>query len=59
MVNRIIDIDNYLKCKWIKCTNQKTETGWVDENMYIYALPLITSLCVTPQIVCNYFILLG
>jgi len=22
--NRIIHIDNYLKCKWIKCTNQKT-----------------------------------
>ena len=22
--NRIICIDNYLKCKWIKCTNQKT-----------------------------------
>ena len=22
--NRIIHFDNYLKCKWIKCTNQKT-----------------------------------
>ena len=22
-VNRVIHIDNYLKCKWIKCTNQK------------------------------------
>ena len=21
-------MDNYLKCKWIKCTNQKTQTGW-------------------------------
>ena len=25
----------------------------------VYALPLTTSLCLTPQIVCNYFILLG
>ena len=22
-----IYIDNHLKCKWIKCTNQKTQTG--------------------------------
>ena len=22
-VNRVMHIDNYLKCKWIKCTNQK------------------------------------
>ena len=22
--NRNIDIDNYYKCKWIKCSNQKT-----------------------------------
>ena len=54
----VIHINNYLKCKWIKCTNQKTD--WlVDEDMYMYALPLTTSLCLTPQIVCNYFILLG
>ena len=25
--NRNIPIDNYLKCKWIKCSNQKTLTG--------------------------------
>ena len=25
--NRNIHIDNYLKCKWIKCSNQKTYTG--------------------------------
>ena len=23
-------IDNYLECKWVKCTSQKT--GWADEN---------------------------
>ena len=37
----------YLKCKWIKCTNQKTQTGWVDENKGMYALSLTTSLCLT------------
>ena len=26
---------NYLKCKCIKCTNQKTQTGWVNENMHV------------------------
>ena len=26
--NRIIHIDNYLKCQWIKYTNQKTKTSW-------------------------------
>ena len=31
--NRIINIDNHLNCEWIKCTNQKTYTGWVDENI--------------------------
>ena len=25
--NRNIQIANYLKCKWIKCSNQKTQTG--------------------------------
>ena len=29
-----------------------------DESMCVYALPLTTSLNLTPQIVCNYFILL-
>ena len=24
--NESIHIDNYLKCKWIKCSNQKAET---------------------------------
>ena len=43
----------------LKCTNQKTQTGWVDENMCMCALPLTTSLCLTPKIACNYFILLG
>ena len=58
-VNRIMHINNYLKCKWIKFTNQKTQTGWVYENLCMYALKLTTSLCLTPQIVCNYFILSG
>ena len=25
--NKNIDINNYFKCKWIKCSNQKTQTG--------------------------------
>ena len=25
--NRNININNYFKCKWIKCSNQKTQTG--------------------------------
>ena len=37
----------------------KRQIGWADENMCMYALPLITSLYLTPQIVCHYFILLG
>ena len=41
----------------IVCT--KRQTGCMDENMCMYALSLITSLYLTPQIVCNYFILLG
>ena len=49
-------IYNYLK--WIKCTNQKTQTGYVDENKYMNALPLTTSLCWNPQIACH-FIMLG
>ena len=40
-------INNCFKCKWIKCTDQKTQTGWADENMCVYALPLTTSLCLT------------
>ena len=59
MYGRIIHVNNYLKCKWIKCSNQKTKTSWVDENMCMYAFPFITSLYLTLQIVCNYFILLG
>ena len=45
--NSIIHIDNYLECRWVKCTNQKSQTGWVDENMCTYAFPLTTSLCLT------------
>ena len=53
--DRIIHIDNYLKCKWIKYVNPKTWTGWADEtcaNMHFH-LPH-HSACV-----CNCFILLG
>ena len=41
-------MDNYLTCKWIKCPNQKTQTGWAFENMYMYALLLTILLCLTP-----------
>ena len=47
----IMYIDIYLKCKWIKCTKQKTETGWVGENMCRRALQLNTSFYLAPQIV--------
>ena len=43
---------NYLKCKWIKFANEKTQTGWADENICMYALPLTTSLCLTPRSSC-------
>ena len=56
--NRIIHSDNYFTWKWIKCTNQR-QTCWTDENMCTYTLPLSTSLYLIPQVVCNYFILLG
>ena len=33
-------INNYFKCKWIKCSNQKTQTGWMDtRRKHIYMLP--------------------
>ena len=28
--NGTILINNYLKCKWVECPNQKTKTGWMD-----------------------------
>ena len=28
--NGIILINNYLKCKWVECPNQKTKTGLVE-----------------------------
>ena len=28
--NRNMYINNYFKCKWIKYSNQKTQTGWMD-----------------------------
>ena len=35
-----------------------TQTGWAGRNMCMCALPLTTPLCVAPQTVCDYFILL-
>ena len=34
-------INNYFKGKWIKCSNQKTQTGWMDKKKkktHIYAV---------------------
>ena len=34
-------INNYFKWKWIKCSNQKTQTGWMDTKtrpLYICCL---------------------
>ena len=37
--NGIILINNYLKCKWAECPNQKTKTGWMDtETRHLYML---------------------
>ena len=36
----------------------KRQTGWADENLCMYALPVTMSLYLTPQNVCNSFILL-
>lgn len=37
--NKNIPIDNYLECKWIKCSNQKTQTGYMDKKTrHIYAV---------------------
>ena len=54
MVVRVRHIHDNTKCKWVKCTNQKILTGWVDENLCLYAFPITTSLCLTPQTACNY-----
>ena len=36
----IVLINNYLKCKWVKCSNQKTKTGqlYTKQNPYICCL---------------------
>ena len=38
---------------------KKTQKGWIDENICMYALLLTTSFCLTTQTVCNYILLLG
>ena len=32
--NEIIYINNYLKCKWTKCCNQKTQVDWMDTGTW-------------------------
>ena len=54
-----IYIDNYLKYKCIKRTNQKTQTDWVDEKCACMHLHLPHHSGWPPPIVCNYFILLS
>ena len=41
--NKYIYIDSYLEYKWIKCSNQKTQAGWIDIKIgpiYICRLPI-------------------
>ena len=50
---RKIYINNLFKCKWIKCSNQKTQTGWMDTiTRPIYMLPTRKSLQSRPTL-CN------
>ena len=35
----------------------KRYTGWADESMCMYGFPLMTSLCLIPQIICYYYFL--
>ena len=51
-------IESYILTNTLNVKGTKRQTDWVAENMCRYALPPTTSLCLTPQIVCNYFILL-
>ena len=39
-----ICIKNYLKCKWIQCTNQKIQTDWMYKKQDTYMLPIGDSL---------------
>ena len=38
--NRNIYVNNYFKCKWIKCSNQKTDwlNGYKKKKTHIYAV---------------------
>ena len=43
-----------------KLNAQPKDIDWLlDENMYMYVLPIITSHTLDPRTVHNYFILLG
>ena len=57
--SRIIHTDNYLKCKWIKCTNQKTD--WLDwwKHVHVCTSSYHITLLDPLQIIYNYSILLG
>ena len=48
-----------LNINGLTAPTKRHRLGCGNENMYISALLLTTSLCLTPQIICNYFILLG
>ena len=34
--NNSLTINNYFKCKWTKCSNQKTQGGWMDTTRPVY-----------------------
>ena len=36
--NRNIYINSYLKCKWIKCSNQKTQPEWTQKQTHVYTV---------------------
>lgn len=42
---KLFPISIYFKCKWIKLSNPKTETGWMDKNTWFnYMLSIRDSL---------------
>ena len=36
MAIKNVFINNYLKCQWIKCTNQETHSGRLDNKTRVY-----------------------
>ena len=41
--NSNIYINNYFKCKWIKYSNQKTKTGWINTKTWSIYMPSISN----------------